>query len=177
MQADGLAGRVAVVEVVALQDAGDGEVGEQLEQGLHVQIEDPLGVVAQDGLLGIEDFEGLVHVCLGVLLDLVAGELRARGIAAGRVADEGGAVADDKRDLMAQILELAQLAQGHGVADVDVGGRGIHAELDVQGHATLEFLQKRGLGNDVRRAGLDDVQLFLRSKHEAPAFQSLCTYI
>ena len=72
VQADGLTGRVAVVEVIALQDAGHGEVRQQLEQGLHVQIEDPLGVVAQDGLLGIEDFEGLVHVGLGVLLDLVA---------------------------------------------------------------------------------------------------------
>ena len=170
VQADGLARRVTVVEVVALQDAGHREVREKLQQRLHVQIENPLGVVAQHGLLGIEDLECLIHISLRVLLDLFARELRARGVAPGRVADERRAVADDERHLMPQILELAQLAQGHRVAQMDIGGRRVDAELHVQRHAALELLQERRFGHDLRRTGFDNVQLFLRSKHDASAF-------
>ena len=34
--------------------------------------------------------------------------------------------------LVAEILELAELAQGHGVAKMDVGSRGVDAKLDVE---------------------------------------------
>ena len=102
---------------------------------------------------------------MGILLDLLAGKLRARGVAAGRIADERGAVADDEGHLMPQILELAQLAQGHRVTQMDIGGRRIDPKLHVQRHAALELLQKRRFGYDLGRTGFDNVQLFLRSKH------------
>ena len=66
---------------------------------------------------------------------------------------------------MPQILELAQLAQGHRMAQMDIGGCRIDAELHVQRHAALELLQERRFGHDLRRTGFDNVQLFLRSKH------------
>ena len=160
MQADGLAVGVAVVEVVALEDAGHREVAGKLQKALHVEGEQPFGVVAQGGLLGIEDLEGLVDVGLGVRLDLFGGELRARGVAAGRVADERGAVADDERDAVAEVLELAELAQRHGMPEVDVGGRGVDAQLDIEGLAALELLEQRAFRHDLRRAGGDGVQLF-----------------
>jgi len=72
---------------------------------------------------------------------------------------------------MPQILELAQLAQGHRMAQMDIGGCRIDAELHVQRHAALELLQERRFGHDLRRTGFDNVQLFLRSKHDASAFQ------
>ena len=153
------------MEVVAFQDAGHREIRQQLQELLHIQIEDPLGVVAQDGLLRVEHLEGLVDVGLGILLDLLAGKLRARRVAAGRIADERGAVADDEGHLMPQILELAQLAQGHRVTQMDIGGRRIDPKLHVQRHAALELLQKRRFGYDLGRTGFDNVQLFLRSKH------------
>ena len=78
MQADGLAVGVALVEVVALEDAGHREVAGQLQQVLHVERKQPLGVVAQGGLLGVEDLERLVDVGLGVRLDLLGRELRTR---------------------------------------------------------------------------------------------------
>lgn len=71
------------MEVVAFQDAGHREIREKLQERLHVQIENPLGVVAQHGLLRIEDLECLVNVGLRVLLNLLARELRARGVAPG----------------------------------------------------------------------------------------------
>ena len=43
---------------------------------------------------------------------------------------------------MPQILELAQLAQGHRMAQVDVGGRRVDAELDVERLAALELLER-----------------------------------
>ena len=159
------------MEVVAFQDAGHREIREKLQERLHVQIENPLGVVAQHGLLRIEDLECLVNVGLRVLLNLLARELRARGVAPGRVPDERRAVADDECHLMPQILELAQLAQGHRMAQMDIGGCRIDAELHVQRHAALELLQERRFGHDLRRTGFDNVQLFLRSKHDASAFQ------
>ena len=66
---------------------------------------------------------------------------------------------------MAQILELAHLAQRHRVAEMQIGAGGIHAKLDVERLAPLELLQKLLLGNDVRRARFDDTQLFFSRKH------------
>jgi hypothetical protein len=38
-----------------------------------------------------------------------------------------------------RVLELAQLAEHDGVAEVDVGRRGVDAELDAQGAPELEL--------------------------------------
>ena len=54
-----------------------------------------------------------------------------RGAAAG-VADARGVVADDQHDAVARVLELAQLLQHDGVAEVDVGRGRVEAELDPQ---------------------------------------------
>ena len=43
-----------------------------------------------------------------------------------------GVVADDEDGLVAGVLELAELVEDHGVAQMDVGGRGVDAELDAQ---------------------------------------------
>ena len=92
------------------------------------------------GLGRVEDLHGLFDVGLGVGLDLLMGELRARGVLARRIADEGGAVADNEGNVVAQVLELAHLLQGHGMAQVQVGARGINAELDVERATLLELL-------------------------------------
>ena len=101
---------VALREVVALQDARDGELAAEFEHALQVEREDPVAVVDDGRLLGVEDLHGLRHVGGGVRLDLLLRELRARGVLTGRVADHRRAVADDERHLMAKILELAHLA-------------------------------------------------------------------
>jgi hypothetical protein len=49
-----------------------------------------------------------------------------------------------------KILQLAHFVEHHGVADVDVGGGGVEAELDAQRHAgglgTRQLGQPIGLG-------------------------------
>ena len=62
-------------------------------------------------------------------------------------------------------LELAQLAQRHGMAEMDIGSSGIDAQLDVERRAPLELLEQRALRHDLRCAGSDGVQLFFRGKH------------
>ena len=73
-------------------------------------------------------------------VDLLAREQRPGRRAAARVADPRGEVADDEDHLVAEVLELAQLLQDDGVAEVDVGRRRVEAEL----HAQLAALA-RGL--------------------------------
>ena len=57
---------------------------------------------------------------------------RARDVAARRIADQSGEVADQEDDGVAHVLEVFQLAHQHGVAEVQVGRGGIEAGLDAQ---------------------------------------------
>ena len=72
----------------------------------------------------------LLDVGGGVRLDLLLGEPGPGRRPARRVADLGGEVADDEHGGVAELLELAQLAQDHREAEVDVGGGRVDPELD-----------------------------------------------
>lgn len=170
MQGDRRLGLVALGKVVALEDAGDGELGAHLQQAGQIHRQDPVAVVHDGGLLGIQDLHGLAHVGLGVSLDLLLRKLRAGGVLARRVADQRGAVADDEGDVVAQVLELTHLAQGHGMAQVQVGAGGIDAELDVEGLALLKLLAKVGLGDDLSGARGDDTHLLVDRQHWVSSF-------
>ena len=165
MQGDGAALGVTVVEVLALEDAGHVELAHEVEHLAEVQRLDPVAVVDDGGLLGVEDLHSLLDVGLRVGLDLLLGQRRAGGVAAGRVADERGAVADDERDLVAEVLELAHLAQRDGVAQVQVGRGRVDAQLDVQGGALLELLFELVQRHDLHGTGGDDLQLLFDGKH------------
>ena len=71
---------------------------------------------------------------------------------------------------MAQVLELAHLAQRHGVAQVQVRAGGVDAELDVEGLALLKLLAKVGLGDDLRGARGDDTHLLVNRQHWVSSF-------
>ena len=66
---------------------------------------------------------------------------------------------------MAQVLKMLQLAQQHGVTEMEIGRRGIESCLNPQGRARgerlLQFGAQLGLANDFRRALLDVGKLFL----------------
>ena len=82
-------------------------------------------------------------------VDLLAGELRPRRRAPARVAHARGVVADDQHDGVAAVLELAQLAQDHGVAEVDVGRGRVDPELHPQRPALAQLALERALGQGV----------------------------
>jgi len=106
----------------------------------------------QDGVAkllrrGIEHLAGLLEVRLGVGVDLGAGEHRAGLVHAGRVAHAGGVIADDHHGLVAEVLELAHLAQDDGMAEVDVRRGGVQAELDAQLPADYDYWENIKFGN------------------------------
>ena len=71
---------------------------------------------------------------------------------------------------MAEVLELAQLAQGHGMADVQVRAGGVDAQLDVEGLALVQLLLQPVERLDLVDAGLDDVNLLFSGKHGCLTF-------
>ena len=86
---------------------------------------------------------------LGVLLDLLGGEhLPGGGLSAG-IADLGRPVADYENDAVAELLELAQLAEADGVPEVDVGTAGVEAHFEAEGPAGVEEIFKLLLADNL----------------------------
>ena len=156
---------IALREVVTLEDTGDGELAHEAEEVLQVQRQDPVGVVDDLRFLGVQDLHSLGDVGFGVGLHLLLGKLRTGGVLARRVADERRAVADDKRDVVAQVLELAHLAQRDRMAQMQIRAGRIDAQLDVERLAALELLKQAAFGHDLRSARCDDVKLFFCEQH------------
>ena len=127
----------AFAEIVAFHHARHRVVRGQLDQAARAQRIAPFGVVADFGFGRVQHQRGLLEVGHGVLLDLLAGQRRTGGVAAGRVADHGGEVADQENHLVAQVLQLAHLVQHNGVAKVQVGCGRIQAQFDAQRYAAL----------------------------------------
>ena len=106
VQRDGLFLLEALVKVLALQHLRDSEFRGQADHPLEAQLVQPLGVVADLGLFGVENLENLLLVGFGVRVDLFAGQRLAGDVAAGGVADERGEVADEEDDGVAEILKV-----------------------------------------------------------------------
>ena len=104
-------------------------LGTQLHDVLILQRLEPLAVEPDFRFRRIENLEYLRLIGLGVLVDLVARHRRPGNVAAGRVADQAGHVADQKDDLMPEILEVLQLADQDRVPEMQVGGGGVEARL------------------------------------------------
>ena len=63
---------------------------------------------------------------------------------------------------MAQILELTQLTQRNSMTKMDIGSRGVYAQLDVQRLTALKFVHKGLLRHDLSGAGLNNMKLLFR---------------
>ena len=139
MHADIAAGLESVLEAVAVEHLRDGLSAGELDEVDQVHRAEPFAVPADFEMIriGQEDFADLGDVGFGVGVDLLAAEDRAGGVSAGGIADAGGVIADDEHGLVAQFLELANDLQRHGMAERDVGGGRVHAELDPQRLAGL----------------------------------------
>ena len=72
-------------------------------------------------------------------IDLLGGQRRPGGGPTRRVADPGGEVPDDEHRDVAEVLELAQLAQHDREPEMDVGRGRVDAELHPQRPAGLEL--------------------------------------
>ena len=122
---------------------------------LHRHVE-PLGVEADLDQLGVgeQDPARLLLVGARVGVDLLARQRRPRVGAAARVADARCVVADDQHDAVTEVLELAQLLEHDGVAEVDVGRGRIDTELDPQRPALRLGCYQLGLQSPVGERGV-----------------------
>src|SRR5262249_22482635 len=92
--------------------------------------------------------------------DRVVRQLGPRRGPARRIADHRGEIPDDEDRLVAEILELAELHQRHGVPEMDVRGARIDAVLDPQRPAGRQTRHELVLRKDVRGAAAEDRELF-----------------
>ena len=135
MHADRLAGLEAVVKIIALHHAGDVVTRRQLDHAACAQRVAPLAVVANLRFCRVKHQTGLLVVSLGVGFDLLTAQRRAGRVAAGRVADHGGEVADQKNHRVTQILQLSHFVKHDGVPDMNVRRGRVQAEFDPQRNA------------------------------------------
>ena len=151
-EANGDALFVAFGEIVAFEHAGDIDLAVEAKEIEAGEFGEPFSVAADFGFLGIEDFEDLVGVGFGVLLDGFGIEGWAGFGAPGGIADAGGIIADDDDGEMASVLELADFGEDESVAEVEVGGGGVETEFDAEGAAGGEFFGELFSGVDVGEA-------------------------
>ncbi len=119
-------------EVLALQHARQAVVGTQPNHVLPGHFAEPFTVVANFSFLGVEYLVNLVEIGGHVRLYLFAGQRRTGLRLAAGVAHHRGEVAYQKDGGVSHILKVFQLAQHHGVAQVNVRRGRIHAELRPQ---------------------------------------------
>jgi hypothetical protein len=125
-------------EVFALQDLLQRGLAHELQDVGRIHPAQPLGVSVHLGGLWVEHEIRLVEVCLGVGVDLVAGEYRSRLRPAARVSNHRGVVADDEDDRVPVVLEGAQHVKYHEVADMQVGGGRVKTQFHPQLVATQQ---------------------------------------
>ncbi len=168
MDGDGLAGLVALAEIVALQHLRHGVGGRQLDQVDRAEFVHPGGVEHDFGLGRVEHFEHLVAITLRIGKHLLTRQRRAGGVLAGGVADHAGEVADQEQGVVPQVLQLAHLVEQHGVAEVQVGRGRVETGLDAQRTPLFELLDQFGFEQQFVAATLDLIEDFLLTHVERP---------
>src|SRR6516164_7292670 len=156
---DRLSFAVARGEVLALEHARHGVLRSELDHAVGAERLQPFGVERDLGLVAVEDQEHLIGVGLCVRVQLFARERRARDVASRRIADHPGEVADQKDDVVPEVLELPELVELNGVAEVQVGPRRVEAFLDAQRLAALELRGELHLDDQLVGAALEDRKL------------------
>jgi hypothetical protein len=162
---DRLSRAVALAEVVPLEHPGDGVPGGQLDHLGRAHLAHPARVEDHEGLLRIQDVEDLLLVGPGVLQHLLPGERLAGGALAGGVPDHPGEVTDQEQDLVAEVLELAELVDQDRVAEVEVGRGRVESRLHPQGAPPRQLGPQGVLQQNLVRPAPDDFQRLVDRGH------------
>jgi len=121
------------VEVLALQQLRNRVLGGEAHKLVRAHCSEPAPIEIDDRFLRIENLEYLRLVRLGIVFDLLPGERRPRDRTARGIANHSREIADQENCRVPEVLKVFQLAQHHRVAEMQVGGGGIHAEFHSQG--------------------------------------------
>jgi len=130
VQPDWVTVLITVGEVIASQELLHGEVSGHADDVLESEMSQPVGVVTYLGFLRVKDAKGLLCISAGILCQLLGCTLRPGSVLIGWVTDQAGEIADKEDDMMAQLLELTELAHGDGVPQVYVRSGGVIAAID-----------------------------------------------
>ena len=112
---------------------------------------------------GIEDLVGLRLKAARIFHHLPMRELRPRLRAPGGIADHRGEIADDQDRLVPEILELAQLGERDGKAEMDIRRGGIDPELHIERTAQPQLRQQLRLADDLSGALRGGFRVALRA--------------
>src|SRR6185369_5504191 len=121
----------------------------------------PGGIEQHFGARLVQDLEHLLAISGRVGGDLVPGKRGSCRVLAGRIADHAGKIADQELNVMAQVLKLPQFVDDHGVAKVQVGGGGVHAQFYAQRTAQLELVDQFGFHEQLVTAAPHHLQLLV----------------
>ena len=165
MDRDGLPGRITFAEIVALEHARDRPFSGQPYQAGCPQLVGPPGIEQHFSFVGVQDLENLILIGFCVPQDLLSRKRRSRRVLAAGVTDHPREISDQKLDVMAQVLKLAQLVDHHRVPEMQVGRSRVQAELHSKWPPGFELFAQLGLDDQFIAAALDDFQLAIDVAH------------
>src|SRR5205085_12018500 len=155
----------ALGEIVTLEKLRYRVLSREADDAFGAELVRPFGVVEDLRLFRVEDLEHLLLVGTRVLLDLLARQGRARLVLARRVADHAGEVADQELHLVAEPLEVAQLVDHHGMAQMEVRRGRIEPELDAELASARELFPQLVLDDQLLRPPTDGLDGLLNGRH------------
>jgi hypothetical protein len=124
MKADGPARGMPSGEILTLEHLGHRDVrGQRII--LHGELAQPGGVELQVNPVHVENLPELGPIRRGVGANVIPGQGFARLRAPGGVADHAREVPKDHDDVVAEVLKITELAQDHGMPQMEVRRRRI----------------------------------------------------
>src|SRR5437867_2476007 len=173
VDADRLLIVITLVEIVALEHPGHAVVRAKMDELLGRESVHPAAVEVDEGPLGVQDFEDLPLVRLGVLPHLFLRQRLAGLRDTGRVPNHAGEIADEEDHLMAHMLKVFELVEEEGVPEMEIRRGGIESGLDAERPPLFE--RRRDLvlellrGDDLDGPARDEGELPLHFVHGASA--------
>src|SRR5207248_5726844 len=130
----------------------------ELDHAVGSERHQPLRVERDFGLVAVENQKYLVGVRLRVVRDFIGGQRWTRGVAARRIADHSGEIADQKDDAMTELLQLAKLVELDRMAEMQIGTRRVEAFLDRQRNAARKLCNELRFDQKLFGAAFEDGQ-------------------
>ena len=137
------------------EHARDGEEGTDVAQEFEqIQIAEPCGIVEKERLAvgEIQKTRQLLFEAGDVFVDGFDGHDGAGGRLAGRIADHGGAAADERDGAMAALLEPTHAHDGKKMPDMEAVSGGIEAYVESRGAFFESFAHGGFIGHLVKEA-------------------------
>src|SRR6267154_1753299 len=164
MNGDWLVILQARTKILALQHARQPIVRTKAHDVFGGHFAEPFAVVANFGFVAIENFVNLREIRLGIGVDLLARQRRARFRNARGVANHRRKIANQENSSVAKVLKVFELAEDYRVAEMNVRGRGVDAEIHTQRlpgfQRFFEFGFQFGFWNDFGDAFFQVGELF-----------------